>query len=154
MGRCIVSYGEEANYLGESCTWRGASGQRYRFSVYDVDTPTLSLDGVFILAAPGDLFVPFRPIFIGEAADFADHLPKSVERRRAVELGATTLHLYYSNRTHPDRFRVFGDLMARYGADLALAEQTFGPVKQPAPAQPSAQIIQFRPRPRGLALSA
>lgn len=136
--------GGEVGYLGEACTWRGASGERYRFSVYDIDTPTLSLDGVFVLAAPGDLFVPFRPIFIGEAADFADHLPSCADRDRAIALGATTLHLYYSNRTHPDRFAVHRDLLARFGKDLSLTNRP-EPVKT-EPARTGAVIIPFRPR--------
>lgn len=138
-GTSIVQQGDEISYLGETCTWRGVSGQRYRFSVYDTDTPTLSLDGVFILAVPGDLFVPYRPIIIGEAADFADHLPTAPERLRAMALGATSLHLYYCNRTHPDRLAVYRDLMARYGESLPVAAA-------PGPARPSAVIIPFRPR--------
>ena len=54
--------------VGETCSWLGQSGRRYRFSVYDLDAPTLELDGVFVFAAPGNLFVPYQPLFIGHSA--------------------------------------------------------------------------------------
>jgi hypothetical protein len=104
--------------LGETCSWLGQSGRRYRFSVYDLDAPTLELDGVFVLAAPGNLFVPYHPLFIGTAENFALHLPSSAERLAARALGATTMHLYYTNLTNPDRWRVWRDLVDRYRPPL------------------------------------
>jgi hypothetical protein len=92
--------------VGETCSWLGQSGRRYRFSVYDLDAPTLELDGVFVFAAPGNLFVPFQPLFIGSAENFALHLPTSPER------------LYYTNLTNPDRWRIWRDLIDRHRPPL------------------------------------
>src|SRR5262249_7668391 len=98
----------------ETCSWLGQSGRRYRFSVYDLDAPTLELDGVFVFAAPGNLFVPYRPLYTGTAESFAHDLPGSPELVAARALGATTLHLYYTNLTNPDRWRTWRDLVDRH----------------------------------------
>jgi hypothetical protein len=108
----------EIGFFGEVCTWRGASGRRYRFSVYPLDTPALALDGVYVLAAEGDLFTPYRPLLIGACADFARDLPGSTALQRAATAGASSLHLYYCNLTNPDRRALERDLIERYWPPL------------------------------------
>jgi hypothetical protein len=130
----------EIGFFGEIFTWRGASGQRYRFSVYALETiAPLALDGAFVLAGEGDLFVPYRPLLIGSCLNFARDLPGSDALERARAAGASSVHLYYGNLTHPDGRALARDLIARYRPPLNRA-----PVRPSAPpSERSGAVIPF-----------
>lgn len=125
--------------IGETCTWRGYSGRSYRFNVYDVDAPTLELDGVYVLAAPGDLFAAYQPLYIGAAENFADHLPLCLARGAALALGATTLHVFYAMSSTLDRHSIQQDLVDRYRPTLNKVRAGFAP----EPGEPKGEVILF-----------
>lgn len=122
----------DGGFFGEICTWQGISGRRYRFSVYTLGAPTLELDGVFILATEGGLFAAYRPILVGDCANFARDLMGSVPFRAAVTAGASTLHLYYSNLTNPDRRAMKRDLVERYRPRLNFQAMAWSRAETPA----------------------
>jgi hypothetical protein len=123
----------EIGFFGEIFTWRGASGRRYRFSVYGLDAPLLALDGVYVLAQAGDLFVPYRPLLIDACTDVARELPGSAAWYAALGAGASSLHLYYGNLTNPDRHRQARDLIERYRPRLNRGAPWPRAAAQPAP---------------------
>jgi len=104
----------DSGFFGEIYTWRGASGRRYRFSVYALGSSMLALDGAYVLATAGNLFAPYRPLLIGACDNFARDLPGSAALHSAVAAGASSLHLYYCNLTNPDSQALARDLIERY----------------------------------------
>jgi hypothetical protein len=129
----------EVGYFGKICTWRGTSGQRYRFSVYALDTPVLGLAGVYVLATEGDLFTPYRALLIDACGNFARDLPGSAILATARDAGATSLHLYYSNLTNPDPWAMKRDLVERYRPALNRA-----PIwRMPRAADPRGVVVPF-----------
>lgn len=130
---------DETVWFGETCTWKGRSSRPHRFYVYDLDAPTLELDGVFILAAPGDLFTAFYPLFIGRSVNISQHLVDCPELPAAAALGATTLHLWYARPGAPSAHDVWADLLGRHAPPLNHARAGFAP----NPHAPRGEVIAF-----------
>lgn len=126
-------------YLSETCTWRGHSGRRWRFSVFDLDSPTLDLSAIFVLAREGDLFAAYRPLYVGEADSLGLHLPRAPERSAAAALGATSLHILYVDRGNEQRLSIWRDMIAHYAPPLNRARAGFAP----RPVTQTCEIIPF-----------
>lgn len=122
----------DGGFFGEICTWQGISGRRYRFSVYALGAPTLELDGVFILATEGGLFAAYRALLVGDCANLARDLMGSAPFRAAVAAGASSVHLYYSNLTNPDRRTMKRDLVERYRPRLNFQATAWSQAETPA----------------------
>jgi hypothetical protein len=131
-------------------SWCGASGRRYRFSVYPLDAEFLALDGVYVLARPGDRQIAYQPLVIGHCADFAHELPGSATLAAARAAGATTLHLYYSNRTNPDRRAMTRDLVECHWPPLNARPRRYSAAPGAVAAAPAMGVVIPFPRARKL----
>jgi hypothetical protein len=134
----------EIGFYDLAFSWRGASGRRYRFGVHPLDAEPLALDGVYVLACAGDRWRAYQPLVIGHCADLARELPGAAALAAALAAGATSLHLYYSNRTDPDRRATTRDLVERHWPPLNARPRRYGaPADAPAAAPAMGVVIPF-----------
>jgi len=75
-----------------TCTWPLSNNETLEFTIYDPSSTTWSkVAGLYIFTYHSDT-THWEPLYVGQAEDFSDRIPRHEKWNSAVQLGATHVH--------------------------------------------------------------
>ena len=96
--------------MADKCIWTGASGKKYEYEIYPIDTNWNDVPGNYIFARESSSRT-WQAIYIGQTESFKDRLPNHNELPCIRRNGGTHVHAHV-NRDSRARLEEEGDLLA------------------------------------------
>ena len=94
--------------MTDSCIWTGASGTKYSYTIYTMDTNWNDVPGNYIFAKEVSPH-SWSAVYIGETESFKDRLPNHNELPCIRKNGGTHIHAH-NNNSSSDRLKEESDL--------------------------------------------
>lgn len=96
--------------MADKCTWEGASGKKYEYGIYSMDTNWNDVAGNYIFAYESSP-AKWTAVYIGETESFKDRLPNHNELSCIKRNGGTHIHAHV-NANSEARLNEEADLLA------------------------------------------
>lgn len=91
--------------------WTGASGKKYEYNIYPMDTTWNDVPGNYIFAKQSS--GSWEPLYIGQTGSFKDRLPNHEARPCVLRNRGTHIHAHI-NRSEQARLDEESDLAANH----------------------------------------
>ena len=96
--------------MARKCEWTGASGKKYLYNIYPIDTSWNDVPGNYIFAKETSSR-NWKAVYIGETESFKDRLPNHNELSCVHRNGGTHIHVHV-NKDSSARLDEEADLLA------------------------------------------
>jgi hypothetical protein len=98
--------------MAKTCNWEGASGKKYLYTIYSMNTEWNDVAGNYIFAYESSPHT-WTAVYIGETESFKDRLPNHNELPCIKRSGGTHIHAH-TNENSQARLEEEEDLLATH----------------------------------------
>jgi hypothetical protein len=98
--------------MARECTWTGASGTKYAYEIYGMNTTWNDVPGSYIFAKETSPH-KWEAVYIGQSENFKDRLPNHNELPCIRRNGGTHIHAH-TNGNEEARLKEEADLLANH----------------------------------------
>jgi hypothetical protein len=97
--------------MATTCVWTGASGRRYEYNVYNIDSAWNDVPGNYIFTCRATN--GWRNCYTGQTESFRDRFPDHEKRACAARHGATHIHAHVNAGGENTRKLEESDIIAK-----------------------------------------
>jgi hypothetical protein len=96
-----------------SCIWPGHSGKEYPYQIHPIGAAFKPESGNYILASESEAG-GWVPLYVAQSRDVHQRLEGYEKQQKAVEMGATHIHVHVSSASQAARCEEERDLILRW----------------------------------------